>query len=105
MNYRKVIAIDFDGTLCKSEYPVILKPKKRVIKRAIKEQERGALLILWTCREGRELAEAIKWCRSHGLIFDAINSNPTEQIRTFGTDPRKIGADEYWDDKSRRIIF
>lgn len=105
MSCKKVIAIDFDGTLCKSKYPAILKPKRRVIKRAIKEQKRGALLILWTCREGKELTEAIDWCRSYGLTFDAINSNPREQVRIFGTDPRKVGADEYWDDKSHRIIF
>lgn len=34
------------------------------------------------------------------MFFDAINDSLPEWKDHFGTYPRKIGADEYWDDKA-----
>ena len=51
---QKVIAIDFDGTLCENKYPEIGLPRWGVIFKALSEQENGAALILWTCRTGKE---------------------------------------------------
>lgn len=45
---QKVIAIDFDGTLCENKYPEIGLPRWGVIFKALSEQENGAALILWT---------------------------------------------------------
>lgn len=56
---RKAIAIDFDGCLCSYAFPEIGAPHWDVISRAKKEQQMGAGLILWTCREGDLLQEAI----------------------------------------------
>ena len=97
---KKIIAVDFDGTLCKNEYPQIGVPIYSVINKLKIEQERGAQLILWTCRRGKELAEAVFWCSIHGLMFDAINDNVKSTIERFGGDSRKIYADEYWDDRA-----
>lgn len=55
---------------------------------------------MWTCRTDGKLKDAIEWCKEHGLKFDAVNENLPERIAMFGTDPRKIGADEYIDDKA-----
>lgn len=55
---QKVIAIDFDGTLCENKYPEIGLPRWGVIFKALSEQENGAALILWTCRTGKELNDA-----------------------------------------------
>lgn len=52
---QKVIAIDFDGTLCENKYPEIGLPRWGVIFKALSEQENGAALILWTCRTGMEM--------------------------------------------------
>ena len=93
-----VIAIDFDGVLCTDEAPEIGKPNLEVIQEARTLREKGACLILWTCRCGSELEAAVEACRSWGLEFDAINANPQFRIDLHGGDPRKIGADEYWDD-------
>ena len=100
---EKIIAIDFDGTLCTNAWPDIGQPIRRTIHRAKKEQARGAKLTLWTCREGRKLNEALEWCGKHGLYFDWVNENAPERIEVYGNDCRKIGADEYWDDKGRVI--
>lgn len=96
---RDAIAIDFDGTLCKNEYPGIGEPIEIVIREAKRKQAEGCGLILWTCREGKLLDEAIDWCREHGLVFDAINDNLPEWKEMFQNNPRKVGATEYWDDR------
>ena len=97
---NKIIAVDFDGTLCENEYPEIGVPKHEVIERLIEEQKAGAKVILWTCRSEQQLADAVYWCALHGLRFDAINENLKETVERFGGDTRKISATEYWDDRA-----
>lgn len=99
-DFPKVIAIDFDGTLCEDKYPKIGNPKLDVIHRILDEQNRGAKVILWTCRCGDELQEAVVACKRWGIRLDAVNENLSERIERFHSDPRKVGADEYWDDKA-----
>lgn len=96
----KAIAIDFDGCLCDNAYPAIGAPHWGVIARAKMEQEAGAGLILWTCREGQRLREAVAACESWGLHFDAINESLPSWIAAFNNAPRKVGASEYWDDRA-----
>ena len=100
---RKAIAIDFDGCLCTDAFPAIGEPNWPVIKRAQVEQRAGAGLILWTCREGQILQDAIAACEGWGLTFDSINESLPDWIEAFGTQPRKVGATEYWDDKAASI--
>ncbi len=95
MKRAKVIAVGFDGSLCSNEYPCIGKANDAAICHLLSEQLHGAKIILWTCREGERLAEALEWCKRHGLTFDAVNENLPEMIEEFGSDPRKIIADEY----------
>lgn len=64
---QKAIAIDFDGCLCTNEYPNIGKPILHIIDEAKKQQAKGAGLILWTCREGKLLEEAVAACEKWGL--------------------------------------
>ena len=98
---NKIIAIDFDNTLFKTDWPDILEPIWGVIERAKEEQRNGTKLILWTCRCGKYLDDAIEACRRVGIIFDAVNENLPESIEMFdGTSSRKVFANEYWDDLS-----
>lgn len=99
-DWKRAIAIDFDGTICKSKYPDIGEPNWNIINQARLEQKSGAGLILWTCREGELLSNAIKACAEWGLRFDAVNDSLPEWKEYFGSNCRKIGADEYWDDKA-----
>lgn len=96
----KIIAVDFDGTLCKEEWPNIGKPNESVINYIKEQRAEGAKVILWTCREGELLDAAIRWCKEQGLEFDAINDNIPEAAEVFGGNSRKIYADEYIDDKA-----
>lgn len=97
----KVIAVDFDGTLCENKYPEIGNPRLDVIDALKVRQVSGDKLILNTCREGELLNNAMEWCYTyHNLHFDSVNANLQERIEQYGGDCRKISADEYWDDKN-----
>ena len=98
---RHIIAIDFDGTLCEDRWPEIGPPIAEVIVEAKLRKKQGDALILWTCRCGEKLDEAVAWCRRFGLEFDAVNENLPERIAVYGSESRKISADEYWDDRAR----
>ncbi len=95
-----IIAVDFDGTLCADCYPKIGAPNLRLIYILKELRKKGARLILWTCRCGEPLREALKWCAFYGLGFDAVNENLPEILEKYGSDSRKIFADIYIDDRS-----
>lgn len=101
MNNKKIIAVDFDGTLCKSKFPDIGAPILPTINELKQEQKNGAAVILWTCRGGADLSAAVEWCKAQGLTFDAVNENLAEHIEQFGGDTRKVFATEYWDDRAK----
>ncbi len=98
-----IIAVDFDGTLCEHDYPEIGKPNIPLIVWLKKKQRQGAQLILWTCRSGRELEEAIDWAEIEcGLVFSAVNEDlPEIKNSKFGqTKSCKVFAHLYIDDKN-----
>ena len=96
----KIVAVDFDGTLCENEWPEIGEPRQAVIDYVRDQQRQGAKLILWTNRSGEKLDEAVAWCGKHRLVFNAVNENLPEMIEAFGGDCRKVFANEYIDDRA-----
>ena len=96
----KIIAVDFDGTLCENKWPEIGAPNLELIQYLKEQKAQGAKIILWTCREYAELLDAIRWCLDHGLNPDAVNTNIPEIVAKFGKDCRKVYADEYIDDRA-----
>ena len=102
---KRVIAVDFDGTLCENRYPKIGAPNGALIEQLREEQESGALVILWTCRDGKLLEEAVSWAKKQGLRFDYVNRNAPERIRAYRGDTRKISADVYVDDRAAAFSF
>ena len=99
MEYR-IIAVDFDGTLCFSDWPALGEPNRPLIEYLRAQQSSGNRLILWTCRAGEALERAVSWCKDHGLTFDAVNDNLPEIIEKYGNNSRKITCDYYIDDKA-----
>lgn len=100
MGEFRIIAVDFDGTLCTDVYPDIGIPNIRLIEMLKVLQKDGAQIILWTCRCGKALDEAVIWCGKFGLTFDRVNENTKEILEKYGSDSRKIYADVYIDDKA-----
>jgi len=101
---NKIIAVDFDGTLVKDEYPKIGSPNIKLINK-LRKLSRDNTLILWTCRTGDKLKEAVEFCLLCDLQFDYINENSKEILEKYGNiDSRKITADIYLDDKARTTL-
>lgn len=110
-----IIAVDFDGTLVANKYPDIGEPlqgftyNQTLINELKSLKTRGHKLILWTCRSGLLLKEAVSFCKEQGLEFDAINDN-LEEDKKFWEDSikwsrdngkaRKVYADIYLDDRA-----
>ena len=68
-----IIAVDFDGTIVENRYPYIGNEKPFAIETLKLLARDHHQVILWTCREGRLLQEAVEWCRQRGLEFYAVN--------------------------------
>ena len=97
MSYKPIVAVDFDGTLSlDSQYPNIGRFNTHLYEALMKLRGIGWSIVLWTCREGKELKEALEWCANNGLEFDAINENPPE----VPFKSRKVVADMYIDDRA-----
>ena len=95
-----VYAIDFDGTLFTNKYPEVGEPIWSTINWVKRQKENGHKFILWTCRCGKYLTEAINACKKVGIVFDAVNNNVEEKLSVYKDDSRKVGADYYIDDKA-----
>lgn len=97
MSYKPIVAVDFDGTLSlDSQYPNIGRFNTHLYEALMKLKGIGWSIVLWTCREGKELKEAVEWCKMNGLEFDAINENPSH----VPFKSRKVVADMYIDDRA-----
>ena len=92
-----IVALDYDGTLSLDG-----KPNVPLIARLKREQAMGVTVILWTCRNGRSLMEAVNQLRAWGFAPNYVNQNCPQAIRQFGGDTRKVYADVYIDDKNAR---
>lgn len=92
------IAVDFDGTIVEAAYPEIGEEKLFAFKTLLELQKRGHQLILWTSRVGKELDDAVEYCRKKGVEFYAVNKNYPEEILD-DTISRKIVTDLYIDDR------
>ena len=99
--FKKVIAIDFDGTIVEDTYPRIgvLKPKAREVINELVSQ--GHDVIIWSCRLGSEIEEFLY---NQDIHFTTINANTSYLMDKWGNDPRKVGADVYIDDKNIETI-
>ncbi len=93
------IAVDFDGTIVEHEYPEIGKEKLFAFQTLKELNKLGASLILWTFRTGKELDDAVEFCRQNGVEFYAVNKNYPEEIFDESVS-RKINADIFIDDKN-----
>ena len=94
------IAVDFDGTIVKHEYPKIGRELPFAIDTLKRLQQKPEYqLILWTVREGVELQEALEFCKNRGLEFYAVNSNYPEEEAEH-KEPRKLKADLFIDDRN-----
>lgn len=100
-----IIAFDFDGTLVADKYPNIESPNWELLNWIKNNKEKNNFIfILWTCRHGKELDDAVRWLKEKaGIEFDYVNENVPELIKRYG-DSRKVYADLYIDDSAFRCL-
>lgn len=81
-----IIAIDFDGTCVKHEYPDVGDDVGAVpiIKKFV---ERGDKIILFTMRSGKHLQDAVDWFQSHAIPLFGVNENPEQHTWTQSPKP------------------
>lgn len=96
-----IIAVDFDGTIVRHEYPKIGKEIPFAIQTLKMLANEGHQLILWSVREGQLLEDAVQWCRDRGLEFYAVNKDfPEEEKKNNNHFSRKLKADLWIDDRN-----
>ena len=91
------IAVDFDGTCAKHDYPKIGEDvpfAESVIKRMINE---GHQIILYTMRSGKALEDAEKWFIDRDIPLYGVNVEPNQ---TKWTSSPKCDFDLTIDDKA-----
>ena len=78
-----VFGVDFDGTITTGDTRIwhnntytndVFTPNHDVVNWVLHHRN-DMYLILWTCRCGNALDDAIKYANSLGIYFDAINDN------------------------------
>lgn len=95
-----IIAVDFDGTISRGTYPAIggEQPYAGEALRTLHGQ--GHYIIIWTCRCGDRLLEAINWLLERNIPFDRVNDHNPENLAKYGEGAKKIYAHCYIDDKN-----
>ena len=93
-----ILAVDFDGTLYDGSQANV-----GLINRLKVSQKQGDIVILWTCRDGKRLTEALTTLARYGFKPNLVNQNAPQTIMALGYDPRKILADVYIDDKAIKV--
>lgn len=93
---KKIIAVDFDGTVVKHEYPEIGEDVPHAVEVLKKLNENGVRIIVWSMRCGKYLEEdAVNWFEKRGIKVWAYNENPEQKS---WTESRKCYAQVYVDD-------
>jgi hypothetical protein len=99
MDNRKIIAIDFDGTIVKYVKDAYLYTDFDLmpnVQEVIAWINQRFYTVLWTCRCGEQLKIALDFLARNGLVFHSINKNaPFLDFHT----SRKIFANTYIDDR------
>lgn len=96
-----IIAVDFDGTLFRDAFPAVGEVMPGAVDAMRALHRAGHYIIIWTCRHGDRLLDAINALTAHGIPFDRINDHNPENIRQYGGEAgKKVYAHIYIDDKN-----
>jgi len=95
-----LIAVDFDGTIVRDNYPDIGSEYPFATETLRMLSNAGHQLILWTVRQGKPLEEAVEWCRQRGVEFYAVNQSYPGEDQDPQHYSRKIKADIFIDDRN-----
>lgn len=93
------IAVDFDDTICHYDndniVPTVDRTENEDICNLMREIGDRAFFILWTCRSGEKLDDALTWIKNHNIPIHAVGENP---MIDYGG--KKIHANVFLDDRA-----
>ena len=97
-----VVAVDFDGTLFgdPENWPEPGTPNNEMIELLNVLHDTGIFVVIWTLRNGDGEDIVRKSLSENGVNYDLINETPRYLIDKWNSDPRKIAADVYIDDRN-----
>ncbi|KGN77914.1 hypothetical protein HR13_10220 [Porphyromonas gulae] len=96
-----IIAVDFDGTLFRDAFPAVGAVMPGAVEAMRELHLRGHYLIIWTCRYGERLVDAVNALMAHGIPFDRINDHNPDNLAEYGGEAgKKVYAHLYIDDKN-----
>ena len=87
---RKIIMMDFDGTLTQGGRfwtDDVIKPNQEMINWSNEEYKKGNVIIIFTARPYEVMRDTVAWLIKHGVKYHGINMD-------------KPGAQMYVDDKA-----
>lgn len=100
LDHVPVIAVDFDGVINMAEYPNVQEePNADAYNTLTDARAHGCQIILYTCREGKALLDAINHCLRWGYPISRVNDNTPPNIEKYGGNSRKVFADIYIDER------
>lgn len=77
-----IIAVDFDGTIVKHEFPRVGMPVPGAVQFLKLFTQGGAKLILYTMRSGGYLEDAVRYLRDREVKLFGVNENPEQKSWT-----------------------
>lgn len=96
-----IIAVDFDGTICRSaHFPQIDGEMPYAGETLRRLHADGHYIILWTCRTGGNLIDAVNWLLERGIPFDRVNGHNPANAALYGDAGKKVYAHCYIDDRN-----
>lgn len=93
-----IIAIDFDGTIVKNEFPRIGPLISTAVATIRRLHSDGHRIIINTCRNGEQALAAVNFLVANNVPFDVFNDNDPVNVKQYGSNSRKIYAHCYIDD-------
>ena len=95
---KLVLAIDFDGTIAQTEFPLIigLMPHAKEVLTTLHDE--GHIIVINSCRINKPAEMMQQFLDEHGIPYHHINENPPHRTKMYDGDSRKISADIYIDD-------
>ena len=94
-----IIAVDFDGTLFRDAFPAVGEVMPGAVDAMRALHRAGHYIIIWTCRYGDRLVDAVNALAAHGIPFDRINDHNLENVAKYGGESgKKVYAHVYIDD-------
>lgn len=96
---KLTIAVDFDDTMCHYDddniVPTVERKENEDICNLMRDIGNRAFFILWTCRSGEQLDDALVWIKNHNIPIHAVGENP--MVDCGG---KKIHANVFLDDRA-----